>query len=90
MVHALDQDRPPAVIDHGDDSGQVIARRLRLGGRDDLSRNLEGQHLLFRKLRGRGRQVQRDRSEQKAARDGDALDDLFLGDLYAQCVEPSD
>jgi hypothetical protein len=27
MVHALDQDRPPAVIDQSDNSGQVIARR---------------------------------------------------------------
>src|ERR1700704_5974491 len=30
-----------------------------------VSRNLKGQQLLFRKLRGRGRQEQRDRSEQK-------------------------
>jgi hypothetical protein len=48
MVHALDQDRPPAVVDHGDNSGQMIARRLRLGSRDDLSRNLRRQHLIGR------------------------------------------
>jgi hypothetical protein len=49
MVHALDQDRPPAVVDHGENSGQMIARCLRLGGRDGLSRSLRGQHLLFRR-----------------------------------------
>src|ERR1700744_4647409 len=32
VVHTLDQDRPPAIIDYGDNSGQVIVRRLRLGG----------------------------------------------------------
>jgi hypothetical protein len=55
MVHALDQDRPPAVVDHSDNSGQMIARCLRFGSGDDLSRNLEGQHLLLRELRGRNR-----------------------------------
>jgi hypothetical protein len=39
MVHALDQDRPPAVVDHGNDSGQVIARGPRFRGRDELSCN---------------------------------------------------
>jgi hypothetical protein len=52
MVHALDQDRPPAVVDHGDNSGQMIARCLRFGSSDDFSRNFQRQHLLFHELRG--------------------------------------
>jgi hypothetical protein len=38
MVHALDQDRPPTVVDYGNDSGQVIARGLRYLSRDEISR----------------------------------------------------
>jgi hypothetical protein len=73
---------PPAVIDHSDNSSQVIAPGLRFRSRDDLSRNLQGQYLFFSKLRGRGRRQQHDRSEQEPERDGDAHDDLFLSGLY--------
>jgi hypothetical protein len=62
MVHTLDQDRPAAVVDHGNDSGQVIARGLRFRSRDDLSRNLQGQHLFYRKLCRRRCRQQRGRS----------------------------
>jgi len=35
-VHALDQDRPAAVVDDGNDSSQMIARGLRFCGRDNF------------------------------------------------------
>jgi len=78
MVHALDQDRPPAVIDHRHNSGQVIAGRFRLGGRDDLSCYLQGQGLLFRKWSGCGRLEHRDRTEHDAAYDNYTHDGLLL------------
>jgi hypothetical protein len=46
MIHALDQNRPAAVIDYGHNAGPVIARRLRLGACDYLSRDLQGENLL--------------------------------------------
>ena len=49
VVHALNQDRPTAVIDHGDDASQMNARGLRLGGRNHLPRSIH--HFLFCKLR---------------------------------------
>jgi hypothetical protein len=51
MIHPLDQDRPSAVVDHGDGAGPMIAFRLRLGGGDHFARRCQSDDLLLGQLR---------------------------------------
>jgi hypothetical protein len=51
VIHTHEQDRPPAVIYHRNDSGQMIAFGFRLRGRDHLLGGRQSEHLLFCELR---------------------------------------
>jgi hypothetical protein len=89
MVHAIDQDRPSAVTTTATTPAQMIARRLRLGGGDDLSRNLQRQRFLFRKLRGGlpGSNATAPNTRPHAI--AKRLMVSFFSGLYARCVGPS-
>ena len=52
IVHPHHQNRPPAVIDYGDDAGPMIALGFRLGGGDHSLCRRQGEHFLFKKLCG--------------------------------------
>ena len=75
MVHALDQDRPPTVVDHGNDTGPVIARPPLPQPRRPFAQ-FPASTPFFGKLRGRSWRQRYDRSEQKSAGDADTHDDL--------------
>jgi hypothetical protein len=53
MIHAFNQNRPPAVIDDSHDARQMIAPGLRLGAGHHLPRGLQSQRLFVEQLRRR-------------------------------------
>ena len=53
IVHSQHEDRPAAIVDHGDDAGHILAPRFRLGRGHHLLRGSQRKHLLVRELRER-------------------------------------
>jgi len=53
MIHALNEDGPPSVIDHGNDAGPMIARCLHFGSGHHFTRCGQGDDFLLGKLRRR-------------------------------------
>ena len=83
IVHSHQQDCPPAVVDHGYDSRQVLALRLVLGGHHHLLCCRQCKDLLFGELSSGILCRRCEGHESKGKSDGSMHDDFLFHDRFS-------